>query len=228
MLILFVHTFFELVIFRRITLDGAFLYLSWLALIHNPISWNIHHILFGVMGFIFAGFTRFLTGMAFHWHPKIEQWHETYHDQLRRRIVYGHHRYRDDLGEVVTHIVFFLIVKCVTINSGFWIGLMTEFYFGFWIRAAVQYPKYLPKMITNMRFFRNAFCYYWYHIFVDPQKAWGFSCPHWDALVLRHPFYKEALLLPIPWLEFLVVKYPNAYYRSIQRRILRYKILNHV
>lgn len=189
---------------------------------------------FILIGASSASLERFCVGYAFHRYPAIEEWHEAFHEQLRRRKVTKQYLLGDHLSELVSYAVLFTAYYTVwcwlpfaapdSVRLGWWLGLLAEHYVGAEFRLHVQYSdaaRWEKSMFR--RFYHNLEAYYWYHVVVNRQRCLGFSTPFWDTLAGRNPFLSRCRFsTPLPFVDFLFVNYETDY-EQVQRHLALYR-----
>lgn len=174
-----------------------------------------------LIGLCFASFQRFFIGTLFHFNSNIEDWHEDFHDQLRRRRFTKQYLFNEHMSEVISYLLLFMLYLLMFMLTGttiyskyFFTGLLVEHYVGLKLRLRIQYNVFCDKHINKNpinsldRFFSNAWAYYWMHLSLDRQSCLGFSSPYWDTLFNRNPFKsKWPYSSPLPFVDFLFVDY---------------------
>ena len=189
---------------------------------------------FTVIGMSCASLERFCVGYAFHCNTVIEEWHESFHEQLRRRKVTRAYLFWDHLSELVSYVVLFSVYYGFWymlpfgvpdgLLYGWWIGLVFEHYVGAEFRLHVQYAdgkRWDDSMFQ--RFYHNIETYYWYHLLINRQRCLGFSTPFWDTLFGRNPFLSRCRFsTPLPFVDFLFVDYETDY-DQVRRHLAHYQ-----
>jgi hypothetical protein len=220
---------YDMKIAKRITGDGIFMscFFAWeLSNAANaPTAPTAHVVLAYIFGMAFASLQRFIIGYILHSvkSKKFQEDHESFHNRLRQRKLYGMYERSDDLHEIVSYTILILFWKflgnVIGIGMGgasLWLGIATEHYFGQLLRIYIQFiPRgYIEERYTSgaykWKFLRNAEAFYYYHIMVNPLACFGFSAPFWDTISGRNPASTGTISILwswFPWIDFLITDY---------------------
>lgn len=195
-------------------------------------SINLYQFIFTfIFGLSLSSLQRYCVGFCFHFNKVIEDWHESFHEELRKRKITNKYLLSDHISEIIAYTILFSIYYFISRNFnesifyGLWIGILLEHYIGAEFRLHVQYVDIsIWENSLFKRFYYNIEVYYWYHILIDTQMCFGFSSPFWDTIFKRNPFQSRFIFSsPIPFIDFLFVDYTKEY-NEVKRALNEYKI----